>query len=92
VDSQFSCVPNVHNTDAGRTGLAGTLMELLEGIGRQIPETAKMMLTCFTSNKHAAQFYARLGYSVDEYSPPPRILRNGTRVDSEYLILSKALS
>lgn len=67
-------------------------MQLLESIGRQIPGTAKMMLTCFTSNQRAAQFYTRLGYAVDEYSPPPKILRNGTRVDSEYLILSKALS
>lgn len=67
-------------------------MRLLESIGRRIPGTAKMMLTCFTCNQIAGQFYAKLGYSEDEYSPKPKILRNGTRVESEYIILSKALS
>jgi RimJ/RimL family protein N-acetyltransferase len=67
-------------------------MQLLDRIGRRIPGITKLMLTCYTSNQRAAQFYTRLGYSIDEYSPPPRILRNGTRVDSEYVILSKALT
>jgi RimJ/RimL family protein N-acetyltransferase len=67
-------------------------MQLLDSIGGRIPGTAKMMLTCFTSNQRAARFYARLGYAVDEYSPPPRVLRDGTRVKCEYIILSKALS
>ncbi|KIM97486.1 hypothetical protein OIDMADRAFT_105726 [Oidiodendron maius Zn] len=74
------------------TGLAGALMRLLESVGRRIPETTKMMLTCFTGNQRAAQFYAKLGYSEDEFSPKPRVLRNGTRVESEYVILSKSLS
>lgn len=67
-------------------------MALLESIGRSIPGTAKTMLTCFTCNQQASKFYAKLGYSEDEFSPKPKILRNGTRVESEYIILSKTLS
>jgi RimJ/RimL family protein N-acetyltransferase len=67
-------------------------MGLLEGIGSQIPGTAKMMLTCFTCNERGVQFYAKLGYSKDEYSPPPQVLRNGTRIESKYTILSKVIS
>ena len=75
-----------------RTGLATALMRLLEGIAAALPGTAKMMLTCFTNNRRALQFYHKLGYSQDEYSPQPRVLRDGTRVESEYIILSKAVS
>ena len=81
-----------YGTDINSTGLAGALMRLLESVGRRVPETTKMMLTCFTGNQRAAQFYAKLGYSEDEFSPKPRVLRNGTRVESEYVILSKSLS
>ena len=67
-------------------------MQMLECIGKKIPGTAKTMLTCFTCNQRAAQFYTKLGYSLDEFSPPPKVLRNGTQVEPEYMILSKALS
>jgi RimJ/RimL family protein N-acetyltransferase len=67
-------------------------MGYLETIGEKIPQTAKTMLTCFTSNARGVRFYERLGYRKDEYSPPPRQLRNGTQVEAEYVILSKLIS
>ncbi|PBP26814.1 hypothetical protein BUE80_DR002246 [Diplocarpon rosae] len=73
------------------TGFGTTLMGYLVTIGQRIPETKKVMLTVFTRNERAANFYSKLGFSKDEYSPPPRILRNGSKVEAEYMILSKPL-
>jgi hypothetical protein len=75
-----------------RTGLGTILMKHLELIGTNIPDTAKTMLTCFLSNERGVRFYGKLGYETDEYSPLPRMLRNGTKVESEYIILSKSIS
>jgi len=74
-----------------RTGLGTALMKLLDEIGARIPETAKVMLTCFTSNVRGVKFYENLGFAKDEFSPPPKILRNGTKVEAEYVILSKVI-
>lgn len=71
-------------------GFGKLLMGRLEDIGRRIG-LEKAMLTAFKSNPRALQFYGRLGYSMDEYSPQPRILRNGTMKEPDYLILSKPL-
>ncbi|KAL2060552.1 hypothetical protein VTL71DRAFT_9193 [Oculimacula yallundae] len=71
------------------TGLGAILMNHLVKIGKAVPSTQKVMLTVFTRNERAVAFYAKLGYTKDEYSPEPRILRNGTKVESEYVILSK---
>lgn len=65
-------------------------MGQMEGIGRAVG-LEKSMLTVFKSNEIARQFYERLGYEVDEYSPRPRTLRNGAIKDVDYLILSKVL-
>jgi len=75
-----------------RTGLGTILMQHLEVIGAKIPDTAKVMLTCFTSNHRGVKFYEKLGYAKDEFSPPPKVLRNGTKVEAEYVILSKVIS
>ncbi|CZT13024.1 uncharacterized protein RAG0_16637 [Rhynchosporium agropyri] len=64
------------------TGLGGILMGHLITIAKAIPLTEKVMLTVFTRNEHAVAFYAKLGYEKDEYSPEPRLLRNGTVVES----------
>ena len=64
-------------------------MGYLEAIGMRIPETEKTMLTCFIANARGVRFYEKLGYVKDEYSPPPKQLRNGTKVEAEYVILSK---
>jgi RimJ/RimL family protein N-acetyltransferase len=74
-----------------RTGLGTALMKLLDEIGARIPETVKVMLTCFTSNIRGVKFYENLGFAKDEFSPPPKILRNGTKVETEYVILSKVI-
>lgn len=66
-------------------------MSRLEAIGKKIPETEKTMLTVFTGNQRGVRFYEKLGYKKDEYSPPPKQLRNGTKVEAEYVILSKGV-
>ncbi|KAJ5498133.1 Acyl-CoA N-acyltransferase [Penicillium expansum] len=71
-------------------GVGNLLMSQMEGIGRAVG-LEKSMLTVFKSNEIARRFYDRLGYEVDEYSPQPRMLRNGTIKDVDYLILSKML-
>lgn len=66
-------------------------MKYVESIAARVPKVTKVMLTVFVCNQRAVQFYQRLGYEKDEFSPPPRILRNGTKVEKEYLILSKQI-
>ncbi|RDW82512.1 hypothetical protein BP6252_03624 [Coleophoma cylindrospora] len=73
----------IHLTTTLRgTGLASHLMKQLEKVATRIPGIEKLMLTCFTSNERAVQFYQKLGYSKDEYSPPPRQLRDGTKIEA----------
>lgn len=64
-------------------------MRILERIAVKIQGTEKTMLTCFVCNARAVRFYEKLGYEKDEYSPEAKVLRNGTRVECEYVILSK---
>ncbi|KAJ5973326.1 Acyl-CoA N-acyltransferase [Penicillium waksmanii] len=71
-------------------GLGGVLMSRMEGIGRLIG-LEKAMLTVFKSNVAAREFYRKGGYEVDENSPQPRTLRNGTVKEWDYEILSKRL-
>lgn len=71
-------------------GLGGLLMRTLEDIGGRVG-LEKAMLTVFKSNSKALRFYERLGFGVDEYSPQPRRLRNGTVKEMDYLILSTTL-
>jgi RimJ/RimL family protein N-acetyltransferase len=67
-------------------------MKYLDIIGEEIPGTMKVMLTCFVSNVRGLAFYQKLGFEEDEYSPPPKMLRNGTKIASNYVILSKKVS
>lgn len=71
-------------------GLGALLMGRMEAIGRLVG-VEKAMLTVFKSNLAAREFYMKGGYEVDENSPQPRMLRNGTVKESEYEILSKRL-
>ena len=66
-------------------------MQILGAVAAKIPDTAKIMLTCFNSNTKAVKFYERLGYSKDDFSPAPKMLRNGTKIEPDYVILSKVL-
>ncbi|EPS30643.1 hypothetical protein PDE_05595 [Penicillium oxalicum 114-2] len=77
--------------EARGRGLGALLMQRMEEIGRRIG-LEKSMLTVFRSNTTARKFYEKGGYEVDEYSPEPRRLRNGTVKESDYLILSKPLT
>lgn len=71
-------------------GLGSILMDRMEEIGRLVG-LEKAMLTVFKSNEAARRFYQKGGYVVDEYSPQPRRLRNGTLKEFDYEILSKIL-
>jgi len=53
--------------------------------------TAKVMLTVFTVNQRGVRFYEKLGFTKDDFSPPPKILRHGISVEAEYVILSKEI-
>jgi len=78
-------------TEARGKGLGRLLMGRMEEIGWRIG-LKKAMLTVFKSNVAAREFYRRSGYVVDEFSPKPRRLRNGTVKEFDYEILSKELN
>ena len=81
----------IHLSSAAQgQGLGSQLMIRLANIGRRIG-LEKVMLTVFRSNEKAVRFYYKLGFTEDEYSPPPRILRNGMVKEPDYMILSKSL-
>jgi len=71
-------------------GLGQKLMCMVETIGKNVG-VGKAMLTVFKVNARAVKWYQGLGYAVDEFSPQPRKLRNGTIKAPSYLILSKEL-
>ncbi|KAJ5631476.1 uncharacterized protein N7484_011576 [Penicillium longicatenatum] len=81
----------IHLAAAARgRGLGALLMSRMEEIGRSVG-VKKAMLTVFKSNVNACRFYEKGGYVIDEYSPQPRRLRNGTIKEFDYAILSKRL-
>lgn len=71
-------------------GVGKVLLDMTEAIGRKI-KLEKVMLTVFKSNNRAVKWYDRMGYTVDDFSPGPRVLRNGTIKEPSYVILSKPL-
>lgn len=71
-------------------GLGKHLMHIVEEMGITAG-VEKAMLTVFVANEGAIQFYARLGYGEDEYSPRPRKLRGGKLKGADYVILSRPL-
>ncbi|ODQ51155.1 acyl-CoA N-acyltransferase [Saitoella complicata NRRL Y-17804] len=75
---------------AQRLGLGRWLMSILEHMGRRA-DVEKTMLTVFTANKAALQFYTSIGYEEDETSPQPVKLRSGKERRADYMILSKRL-
>jgi ribosomal protein S18 acetylase RimI-like enzyme len=79
------------STKDTRTGFGTIFMRHLETIALKIPGTEKTMLTVFTRNERGVKFYTKLGYDI-YYSPPPKVLRNSTRVEAEYVIMDKAIS
>ncbi|KAF3206020.1 hypothetical protein TWF192_000658 [Orbilia oligospora] len=75
--------------DYQKLGLGKKLLDVAEEFGRRVG-VEKAMLTVFDSNRGARRFYEREGYDLDEISPEPKVLRNGTIKPSTYHILSKA--
>lgn len=73
--------------DVRELGLGAHLMQLAEGIARNVG-VKKVMLTCFLSNAKALAFYHRRGYAVDACSPEARVTRRKT-VKTDYVIMSK---
>ncbi|RKF60858.1 putative acyl- n-acyltransferase [Erysiphe neolycopersici] len=74
------------------TGLALSLMKLLESVAAKIPIIEKVMLTCFNRNTRAYRFYTKIGFEIDSSTPPVRYLRNGTKVGADYVIFSKRIT
>lgn len=66
-------------------------MAFIYDLGLKISDVSKIMLTVFVRNERGVKFYQKLGYEKDEFSPPPKILRNGAELEAEYLILSKVV-
>jgi N-alpha-acetyltransferase 40 len=84
-------VYEIHLSSALRgKGVGQHLMRAVEAIGARIG-LRKAMLTVFRINERAVKWYAALGYAEDEFSPPPRRLRDGVLKEPTYLILSKPL-
>jgi len=71
-------------------GLGKSLIGAVESIGKNVG-VEKIMLTVFKANRRAVEWYHKLGYVEDEFSPEPRKLRNGTIKEPTYIILSKPL-
>lgn len=71
------------------TGLSRLLIKMLETVAAEIEVMEKVMLTVFTCNKRAMQFYRRCGFERDDISPQPRKLRGGKVKMPDYEILSK---
>lgn len=63
-------------------------MAHLETVARNIPSISKVMLTCFVSNVRAREFYRKIGFEPDPWSPGPRLLR-GKTIEPDYVILAK---
>ncbi|KAL5611583.1 hypothetical protein BROUX41_000832 [Berkeleyomyces rouxiae] len=79
----------IHLVQALRgSGLGAQLISLLKDVARGIAGVEKVMLTCFTSNHKAREFYSGVGFMVDDFSPQPRKMRSGKILWPEYLILS----
>ncbi|KAL1901720.1 hypothetical protein Cpir12675_000227 [Ceratocystis pirilliformis] len=83
----------IHLVQALRgSGLGAQLISLLKDVARGITGVEKVMLTCFTSNHKAREFYSGVGFMVDDFSPQPRKMRSGKVLWPEYLILSWEVS
>jgi ribosomal protein S18 acetylase RimI-like enzyme len=71
------------------SGLGSFLMSTFEGAAEAINGVEKTMLTVFTSNQKAVEFYTKRGYEVDPFSPEPRKTRSGREEEGGYVILSR---
>lgn len=66
-------------------------MDFHDSVARNTSSVTKVMLTCFTKNSSAFQFYRKLGFDVDPISPEPKKLRSGKESVPDYVIMSKTI-
>ena len=82
-------------SDFQGSGLGKLLMEIMENIGALV-NVSMAMLTVFTSNQAAINFYKRCGYEWcdEEPTPPPKRLRSGVKNKPRpsYIIMAKDLN
>ncbi|KAK8253758.1 GNAT family acetyltransferase Nat4 [Phyllosticta capitalensis] len=71
-------------------GLGRHLMDAVEHCACE-GKVDKVMLTCFRRNTTALEFYTKVGFREDEFSPPPKRLRGGKLKYPSYTIMSKSL-
>lgn len=64
-------------------------MKYLTDVAENISSVEKVMLTCFVSNNEGLNFYKKLGFETDDFSPRERKLRGGKTVKPDYVILSR---
>jgi N-alpha-acetyltransferase 40 len=72
-------------------GFGRSLMDVVAATGSSVG-LEKAMLTVFKSNSRATDWYLKLGYSMDEFSPAARRLRGGVLKEPTYTILAKRLN
>jgi N-alpha-acetyltransferase 40 len=78
-------------TAVRRMGLGAFLMSIAERIAQAVG-VDKTMLTVFTRNQGAFEFYKSLGYGTDIISPRETKLRGGKVLLPDYAILSKSMA
>eukprot|EP00762_Andalucia_godoyi_P003554 ANDGO_04378.mRNA.1 putative N-acetyltransferase C825.04c len=73
-----------------RKGLGSMLMRCVEQIALRTPCRSRVLLTVFYHNKSAREFYAKLGYEIDETSPDIVLKKNPLEARKyDYFILCK---
>jgi ribosomal protein S18 acetylase RimI-like enzyme len=84
-------VYEIHLGDGLRgLGIGKHLMRITEHIAKETGMD-KVILSVFTTNENAEQFYRSMGYITDETSPPSRKLRRGKVVEPDWKALSLAV-
>lgn len=82
----------IHLSEALRgIGLGKHLIDIVSNIGHNAG-VEKLMLTVFTRNQHAVDWYSHMAFNVDEFWPEARTLRSGTTKQADYRILSRGIS
>lgn len=92
-DHPVSYIYEIHlASQVRRLGIGSHLFKLCEQISRQTGAVEKMMLSVFTRNTIAVEFYKiKLEFEVDEFSPREKRLRGGIIKTPDYEILSKSI-
>ena len=91
-DTEVIYLYEIHLSDpVRRIGLGKHLVDIVSEVGRNAG-VEKLMLTVFTRNQHAVDWYSRMGFAVDDSWPEARTLRSGITKQADYRILSRSIS